>query len=218
MPTETSIETLGPFPFTGPIKGATENRAAHGCACFTDRRSDGSTRERNVNGSHVETGPWVGATRKKGQTQLRLRDGTEIANATMHKGHSDLRVVVAYGEALWIVWEACGHFGVVAGIVAAVGEHDAYEALIDELPTVPEEDLHAAYGFDTSEDFAAFLDGVWPEEMPEGGPDLVEGYAYQSNFTGTGIVWTQDLGWPQPLTKSVLDASGIELAIGHLDH
>ena len=55
--------------YTGAIKGADENRAAHGCCCYVDTRHDGHTRKRNVNGTHEETGPW----RPPG-----LRDGIHV--------------------------------------------------------------------------------------------------------------------------------------------
>lgn len=44
--------------YSGPIVGADENRAAHGNICRTERCGCGAERRSNVNGRHVECGPW----------------------------------------------------------------------------------------------------------------------------------------------------------------
>ena len=68
--------------------------------------------------------------------------------------------------------------GGLVGLVRALSWHDAWEIVEDEILTpIPEEDMPEAYGFDTLEELQA------AEE-----PDLVEGYSYQSNATGSGIV------------------------------
>ena len=45
--------------FVGPIAGAEPNRAAHGGITETHRCACGATRRLNVNGRHLEVGPWV---------------------------------------------------------------------------------------------------------------------------------------------------------------
>ncbi len=45
-------------PYQGPV-ARRENRAAHGNICTTDVCQCGATRRANVNGRHVEQGPWV---------------------------------------------------------------------------------------------------------------------------------------------------------------
>lgn len=45
-------------PFTGPIVGVRENRAAHGGIQVHEVCRCGSERYLNVNGRHVERGPW----------------------------------------------------------------------------------------------------------------------------------------------------------------
>ena len=45
--------------YSGPIAGAEPNRAAHGNVTETQRCACGATREINVNGRHIEAGPWV---------------------------------------------------------------------------------------------------------------------------------------------------------------
>jgi len=48
--------------FTGPVaSGGRENRAAHGGYCRHEECRCGATRRVNVNGQHVERGPWVSA-------------------------------------------------------------------------------------------------------------------------------------------------------------
>ena len=50
------------LPFRGPIPGARANPAAHGNVCVADGCSCGALRYTNVNGRHVERGPWTEAT------------------------------------------------------------------------------------------------------------------------------------------------------------
>lgn len=148
--------------------------------------------------------------------QARLRSDVSILSCTRHDTAHPVLTVVDHGEPLWLVWEACGHFGYVAGIVAAANEYDAYEALVDELPTVSAEDVHEAYGFDTDTEFqVALVEGCTGAAGDrQNALELADGYSYQANSSGTGIVWTQDLGRPQPVTREVLDAAEIDLRLG----
>lgn len=45
-------------PFFGPV-AARQNPAAHGGCCEIARCRCGATRRTNVNGRHVERGPWI---------------------------------------------------------------------------------------------------------------------------------------------------------------
>ena len=45
--------------FAGPIPGAEQNRAAYGCVTLVHTCRCGAVRRENVNGRHVEAGPWV---------------------------------------------------------------------------------------------------------------------------------------------------------------
>ncbi len=47
--------------FSGPIAYARENRAAHGGSTRHEACACGARRSVNVNGLHVEAGPWTGA-------------------------------------------------------------------------------------------------------------------------------------------------------------
>ena len=45
--------------YSGPITGAEPNPAAHGNVRVTQHCACGAVRRANVNGCHVEAGPWV---------------------------------------------------------------------------------------------------------------------------------------------------------------
>ena len=47
--------------------------------------------------------------------------------------------------------------------------------------------------------------------------NLIEGYRYQSNFTGTGIVGVGHMESLDPLTPDYLKQSGIRLTIGEIE-
>jgi hypothetical protein len=66
----------------------------------------------------------------------------------------------------------------LVGLVRALDWDWAWEIVEDEILTpIPDDEIPEAYGFNTLEELQA------AEE-----PDLVEGYSYQSNATGSGIV------------------------------
>ncbi len=91
-------------------------------------------------------------------------------------------------------------------LVHADNETSAWEAWIDEQETVPMEEVHEAYGaYDAMRDYMIqkgyeddrhlrdFCNRNCPlffrwKNAQEHEMDLIEGYHYQSNFTGTGIV------------------------------
>lgn len=80
---------------------------------------------------------------------------------------------------LWIMRDSMG----IVGIVRAQTWHDAYSIVEDEfLPTVEPTDIYEAYGFDSSAEFNA------RDTSKDDSMELAEGYSYQSNSTGTGIV------------------------------
>ncbi len=129
---------------------------------------------------------------------------------------------------LWLYREVEG----LRGIVRTLTLQDAYEICQDEFMTrVPEDEVIEAYGFyvifdviwkamrDEGELLAEFntreeaekccLDTIQREEC-----DLIEGYEYQPNPTGTGIVsydlYGQDLSL---LTQELADTLGIRLQV-----
>ena len=80
---------------------------------------------------------------------------------------------------LWVYRESLGRLG----YVRALTWEEAYECVLDEiLDPIPVSELHEAYGFDSQAEFEEAVN-TRPETM-----ELCEGYQYQSNSTGTGIV------------------------------
>jgi len=101
-----------------------------------------------------------------------------------------------YFGTLWVFRNASG----LAVVVRTSDWSSAYEIVDDEIKTpIDEDDIPEAYGFN---------DG-----LPEGGiqddTNLIEGYIYQSNATGSGIV-EYDLNgeYLEPLTPELLSRLG----------
>jgi hypothetical protein len=96
-------------------------------------------------------------------------------------------------------------------IIRAQDWHSAYEIAIDESPTVPVEELHEAYGFETREEMEK------ADKLAQGGlaewPDLQEGYQYQSNASGTGVVFSGYYEWLEPFTSEYLKREEIRIRI-----
>jgi len=102
-----------------------------------------------------------------------ITDDQELVSASTRYG-SPIKVYDDGMGALYAYRDAGG----LVGIVRALSWHGAWETVEDEILTpIPEEDVPEAYGFDTLEELQAAED-----------PDLVEGYSYQPNATGSGIV------------------------------
>jgi len=145
------------------------------------------------------------------QEQIILKTDTELLKAST-RFDNEILVVAEDSEApLWIY--SFDAYGSPTCIVSAVSWNSAYEALIDELPTIPESEVYEAYGFETQADFEARFDDdlyEWSE--------LAEGYRYQSNCTGTGIVSIGHHESLSPLTTDYLKQSGIKLSIGVIDN
>jgi hypothetical protein len=121
-------------------------------------------------------------------------------------------------------WNGCplfllGHEFGPTHLIRASSFDDAWEAWVDSQNTVAEDDLWEAYGFDSEDSYKAFnllfgqdlkeqawviakADGIegCGVTVPNDYPLLAEGYEYQSNASGTGIVevghyaWVADFG------------------------
>jgi hypothetical protein len=125
-------------------------------------------------------------------------------------------------------WFVAGHEFGACVLIHARGFESAWEAWIDESPTIPESELPEAYGIDETAEMLAWKDvnpsprhcGAGPEfqawadrknaeairilqawdEAARAGerddyPELIEGYEYQSNASGTGIVDVGHYAW-----------------------
>ena len=92
---------------------------------------------------------------------------------------------------VWIVER--GPYGACALLVQGGSWESAWEAALDELPTVETGyDLASAYGYDTEQDFEEARDCAKRFSV-DFAPELQTGYQYQSNASGTGVVDTSDL-------------------------
>ncbi len=130
--------------------------------------------------------------------QITLKDGTELRSVQSAYGNP-IEFFDDWG-ALWAYRDAEG----LRCVVAANSWHDALEAAYDTLPTIAESEVPEAYGFETL------------AELHEAdSPELLEGYQYQSNATGTGIVSVSLNGETlEPLTTDLLCRLGWTLEIG----
>lgn len=134
---------------------------------------------------------------------------------------------------LWIMRDTMG----IQGIVRCRHEHTAYEIVGDEFRMpLPDEDVHEAYGsFDkllkfmesrghendyALRHFCSRYDVVWfaiCSRRLQAGDDcleLIEGYEYQSNATGSGIV-SVDLNGEllEPLTSAEIERLELVMTI-----
>lgn len=109
---------------------------------------------------------------------------------------------------LWIFRDTMG----IVGIVRAQSWVDAYSIVEDEfLPVVPVDKVYEAYGFDNE---FAFHAAIKIAEETKNYPDLLEGYSFQSNSTGTGIV-EHDLNGEDlsPLTLELCERLKIQVFV-----
>lgn len=100
-------------------------------------------------------------------------------------------------------------FGDDAGtrlVIRAASYQAAWEIAIDEATPIPEAEVPEAYGFYGAQ---AALRLRHARELADAGeqehPELVEGYEYQSNATGTGIVNVSDYAWLREWSRDDLD-------------
>jgi len=109
---------------------------------------------------------------------IELKQDTILVSATTPLGSPILTEDDGMGP-LW-AWSD-NPYGGVSAIVRAQSYEKALEIVYDLLPTIPEDEVHEAYGFDCEGEFQA---AISRGEQPE----LIEGYHDQANRSGTGIV------------------------------
>ena len=114
------------------------------------------------------------------------------------------------GDRLFVMGE---QFGVTHLILAGCME-DAYDEWMDSQPTIPASELWQAHGFsspETYQEFCRLFEMQHKEEawaiaksegieggsvtVPEDFPALIEGFEYQPNFSGTGVVNVSEYLW-----------------------
>ena len=138
---------------------------------------------------------------------MELKDDTTIIGATSKYGTP----IEVYDDGFGPLYCYGHEFGPTL-IIRAQTFCSAYEIAIDEITAIPPSELPEAYGYDTQEELDAACAAA-----PDSCVDLVEGYCYQSNFTGTGIVNEGHYAWLQEIDAAWLRATGVRLAIRHWD-
>ena len=141
------------------------------------------------------------------------------AKAQLNPDNLEMRFETRFGSEIkyyddgfgpfWIYQDASG----LLGVVRAQTWNDAWEIVEDEfLPVVSPEDIHEAYGFDNREEFDRVVARCDRGEINH--PELSEGYSYQSNATGTGVVM-HDLNGEKldPLTTELADRLEIKIVV-----
>ena len=127
----------------------------------------------------------------------RLQEGASYSYVASQRGEPFKILDEGYsdsGDTVWILVVPAGNFSCNRLAVVGRSFEDAYEAAIDELPTVSAADIHEAYidpetddVFLDSQSYQACIDMAKEGEYPE----LCEGYKQQSNWcltSGTGVV------------------------------
>ena len=134
-----------------------------------------------------------------------ITDDQELVSATTRHGSP----VKTYDDRFGSLY-AYRDAGGLVGLVRASSWEDAWEIVMDEILTpITDDDLPEAYGFDTLEELLA---------APAEERDLVEGYSYQSNATGSGIV-EHDLNGEalNELTPDLLESLEWRIEVKDLD-
>lgn len=142
----------------------------------------------------------------KQKLPIELKRDTQLTGATNRFDNE----IAVYDDSLGPLWICGEEFG-PSWIIRALSFEAAYGIWTDERPTIPQEEVHEAYGFDSDADMVKC-----DTECREGSreyPDLIEGYSYQDNASDTGIVATGHYEWLHELTPAFLHESEIRLKI-----
>ncbi len=114
---------------------------------------------------------------------ITLKSSTTLRSARTRTGY-DLKVYDDCWGTLWLY----GHEYGPTMLIRAEGVESAHSIAIDASKTINADEMWEAYGFDNE---AAYQERVTQLANPYNDgeyPDLSEGYQYQSNSSGTGIV------------------------------
>ena len=106
-----------------------------------------------------------------------------------------------YGDGLTGTLFLLGHEFGPTHLIQADTFEDAYGVWVDLQQTIAESEVWEAYGYDTVEAYVKFCDGDNNGDWP----DLIEGYRYQDNTTGTGIVNVGDYEWQAEVKTSTVE-------------
>ena len=140
--------------------------------------------------------------------QITLKDDTSLIACT-REGIINTYTLVTYDDGFGPLWIYGHEYGPTI-IVRAMSFEAAYEIAIDESLTIAPSEVPEAYGFDTQEELSAVVEaGEYP--------DLLEGYQYQSNATGTGIVEVGHYEWCEELTPESIERFSLKITIAKED-
>ncbi len=151
---------------------------------------------------------------------IELKDGTHLESAhNINYAGMDRSPVQSYDDCMGPLWLFGHEFG-VAMVIRAQSFESAWEIAIDESPVIPDtlSDICEAYGYygpecrnDAGE---LWEDAVRAAENCENFPELIEGYEYQSNATGSGIVDVGHYAWlREALTSDFLGDSRLRIVV-----
>ncbi len=147
---------------------------------------------------------------------IELKGETSLIAARRRSTNFPIR---SYDDAEGGLWLFGNEHGVTM-VIRARSFDAAWEIAIDEAPTVDDSQVPEAYGFDGDGESYGHGETAADKlrqavELAEAGdgeyPELVEGYSYQANSTGTGIVDVGHYAWLRPFARD--DAREIRLVI-----
>lgn len=134
---------------------------------------------------------------------IKLKSDTSLVGVRERESGFPVRVYDDGDGPLWVYATNSGPWMVTRMVIRAQSFEDAYSIAIDESTTIAESDVPEAYGFDGPN---GALELRHATERAEAGlgeyPDLQEGYQYQDNASGTGIVW---VGYHESLRELTRD-------------
>lgn len=145
---------------------------------------------------------------------MELKDGTSLEGAESRYGHKIRTYDDGFGP-LWVYRESLG----IVGIVRAQTMESAWECVLDDILTpIDADDIADAYEFGGCDADHNCNGTMLPEghctEHPDAYRNLSEGYHYQPNATGSGIVAVDLNGSAlDPLTPEMLREWGVRLRI-----
>ena len=132
-----------------------------------------------------------------------IKDSQSLVGAFHEFG----RACRTYDDGFGPLWVYSHEFGPTF-IVRAQSFESALECVYDEMPSVPDEEIHEAYGFDTREEFDAAVE-TDPDSL-----ELTDGYSYQANSGGgSGIVNHGYYEGMQELTTELLASLRISIVV-----
>lgn len=147
---------------------------------------------------------------------ITLKDGTSLVGARCRKYNFPIETYDDGDGPVWMFGMG-GHSDCPGLIIRARSFELAYEIAIDEAATIPESEVPEAYGFYGEHAALELRHAVEHADAGAGEyPELVDGYEYQSNASGTGIVNVGHYAWLREMKRE--DCDDIRLVVRDDDH